>query len=81
MSGDKIVSLFGGSPPGGGDTSVEETLASAAAAGFDDVFVVGYIPLAGGGHRLQYFSSGMTKSDLVWVTESVKQGLIQDAFS
>ena len=80
MSEDKIVSLFGGNPPNTQNVSAEETLASAAAAGFEDVLVIGYTP-SGDGHRLQYFSSGMTKSDIVWIVESVKYGFLQDEFS
>lgn len=81
MSDDKIVSLFGENPPDTQDVSVEETLASAAEAGFEDVFVVGYAPSANGGHRLKYFSSGMTRSEIVWVVESMKYGFLQDEFS
>jgi|DEB0MinimDraft_10_1074344.scaffolds.fasta_scaffold370882_1 hypothetical protein len=80
MSDDKIVSLFGENPPDTQDVSVEETLASAAEAGFEEVLVIGYAS-GGGGHRLQYFSSGMTRSEIVWVVESMKYGFLQDEFS
>lgn len=80
MSKDKIVSLFGDNPPDTQTNSAEQTLSDAAKMGFEDVLVIGYAPVDGG-HRLQYLASSMTKSDIVWILESVKYGLMQGEFS
>ena len=80
MSEGKIVSLFGENPLNTQDVSVEQTLSDAAKMGFEDVLVIGYAPVDGG-HRLQYLASSMTKSDIVWILESVKYGLMQGEFS